>query len=207
MDSRRSLSPKGGSTDTNTTGSDAGDDGEQSDPEDSETPWTCNIVVKRIASSSVATRSRLQKSSLPPGYDTAPPDSAHSQVQQPRQQQIKVKVATISPTPHHPKVVSLLKIPFPLPDIEVEQVRARKRVTLPPGVAKPISAATASGKSTGLSMFGNKESTKQTEDVFLLTAEEIKDVVASTAFWLVVREGMGGVGKVSRKGDGWRLRG
>jgi hypothetical protein len=41
----------------------------------------------------------------------------------------------------------------------------------------------------------------------VLTAEEIKDVVASTALWLVVREAMGGVGKDKRKGDGWKLRG
>ena len=44
-------------------------------------------------------------------------------------------------------------------------------------------------------------------DGLMLTAEEIKDVLSSTAFWLVVREGLGGVGKVSRKGDGWRIRG
>ena len=40
----------------------------------------------------------------------------------------------------------------------------------------------------------------------LLTAEEIKDMLSCTAFWLVVREGFGGVGKVNRKGDGWRIR-
>jgi len=41
----------------------------------------------------------------------------------------------------------------------------------------------------------------------VLTAEEIKDVVASTVLWLVAREAMGGVGKDKRKGDGWELRG
>ena len=40
----------------------------------------------------------------------------------------------------------------------------------------------------------------------VLTAEEIKDVVCSTGLWLVVREGFGGIGKVARKGDGWRIR-
>ena len=39
-----------------------------------------------------------------------------------------------------------------------------------------------------------------------LTAEEIKDVVCGTGLWLVVREGFGGVGRVNRKGDGWRIR-
>ena len=40
-----------------------------------------------------------------------------------------------------------------------------------------------------------------------VTAEELKDVLCATAFWLVVREGFGGVGYVRRKGDGWRIRG
>jgi hypothetical protein len=39
-----------------------------------------------------------------------------------------------------------------------------------------------------------------------LTAEEIKDIVCSTAMWLVVRESFGGIGKVTRRGDGWRIR-
>jgi hypothetical protein len=39
----------------------------------------------------------------------------------------------------------------------------------------------------------------------VLTAEEIKDVVPSTGLWLIVCES-GGVGKISRKGDGWRIR-
>ena len=41
----------------------------------------------------------------------------------------------------------------------------------------------------------------------LLSAEEIKDVVCCTALWVVVREAFGGVGRVTRKGDGWRIRG
>ena len=48
---------------------------------------------------------------------------------------------------------------------------------------------------------------KSRDTGLVLTAEEIKDVVASTALWLVVREAMGGVGKDKRKGDGWKLRG
>jgi hypothetical protein len=45
-----------------------------------------------------------------------------------------------------------------------------------------------------------------TVEGLLLTAEEIKDVVSSTGLWLVVRESIGGVGKINRKGDGWRIR-
>ena len=41
----------------------------------------------------------------------------------------------------------------------------------------------------------------------VLMAEGIRNVVASMALWLVVREAMGGVGRDRRKGGGWKLRG
>jgi hypothetical protein len=72
-----------------------GDDGDESEPEDSETPWTCTLVISRLGS-----------------VDTARAHSSDSVV--------RVRVATFSPTPHHPKVVALLKVPFPLPDIIVD---------------------------------------------------------------------------------------
>jgi hypothetical protein len=53
---------------------------------------------------------------------------------------------------------------------------------------------------------GSRRATRPYEGL-MLTAEEIKDVLSSTAFWVVVREGLGGVGKVPRRGDGWRIRG
>ena len=94
---------------------------------------------------------------------------------------LRLKVGTLSPTPHHPKVVAMLKVPFPLPDVEVERMGVVKRR----GVGAPA---------------------RQTYAGLTLTAEEIKDVVCSTGLWLVVREGFGGVGRVNRKGDGWRIR-
>ncbi|KII90115.1 hypothetical protein PLICRDRAFT_138582 [Plicaturopsis crispa FD-325 SS-3] len=136
--------------------SDELDDGEESDPEDSETPWTCSLRMSRVNSAST------------------PP--------------VKTKVATLSPTPHHPKVVALLKVPFPLPDIAVDRLAIERRVVTPQGLLVRPSTA---GADRGL----------------ILTAEEIKDIVSTTGLWLVVREGFGGVGKVSRKGDGWRIRG
>lgn len=139
------------------------DDGEESDPEDSETPWTCTLIVRRMRG-------------MREGGETAQ-----------HQAQIRVKVATLSPTPHHPKVVSMLKVPFPLPDIVVDQMKVRRRTLNAHGIARPSWIADG-------------------EDGLVLTAEEIKDVVSSTGLWLIVREGIGGVGKVSRKGDGWRIR-
>lgn len=52
--------------------------GYDSDPEDSETPWSCHLVL---------------------GGDT------------------KIPIGTLSPAPHHPKVVAQLAVPFPLPDL------------------------------------------------------------------------------------------
>ncbi|KAI0032130.1 hypothetical protein K488DRAFT_86164 [Vararia minispora EC-137] len=133
----------------------AGDDGDESDPEDSETPWTCTLVLRRLGA--------------------AGPEP------------VRLKVATFSPTPHHPKVVALLKVPFPLPDVVVDRLLVHRRVVSPQGLARP-----------------GYDSTRQPG--LVLTAEEIKDVVCSTGLWLVVRESIGGVGKVNRKGDGWRIR-
>ena len=131
-------------------GDEEGDDGEDSDPEDSETPWTCTLKIRRLG------------------------DAAEDQ----EVQMVRVKVGTLSQTPHHPKLVAMLKVPFPLPDVEVDMLMVRKRQG--PG----------GGPGEGL----------------VLTAEEIKDVVSSTGLWLAVREGFGGIGKVPRKGDGWRIR-
>ncbi|KAF7967178.1 hypothetical protein HWV62_35632 [Athelia sp. TMB] len=132
---------------------DGGDSGDESDPEDSETPWTCALAVRRLPSASS------------PALSPAPAAPTS----------IRLKIGTLSPTPHHPKVVSMLKIPYPLPDIDVERAAVHRR-----------GGAAAGG--------------------LVLTAEEIKDVISCTGLWLVVREGFGGVGRVGRKGDGWRIR-
>ena len=246
VESARSGSPKrAGSVTTNTTASETceGDDdvsksrendGEESDPEDSEVPWTCTLHVVRKSTgapfspttntpsnSRFSQRSSQQQGPNHPGSPTPGPTTAQHQQQalgvQPQTaplppQQIKLKVATVSPTPHHPKVVSLLKIPFPLPDIDVSSVNVRKRIVTPVGIARPVdNHSSGVGNGTGnlnmqsFSLNGNGAKPRDTG--LVLTAEEIKDVVASTAFWLVVREAMGGVGKDKRRGDGWKLRG
>jgi hypothetical protein len=139
----------------------ADNSGDDSEAEDSETPWTCTLTVQRTGHS--------------------PP--MHSSAEQ-QDHAVRLKVATLAPTPHHPKVVGLLKVPFPLPDIEVERLAVHRRVVTAQGVTR---TACNSGELT-------------------LTAEEIKDSISSTALWLVVREAFGGVGRERRKGDGWRIR-
>jgi hypothetical protein len=148
-----------------------GDDGDESEPEDSETPWTCTLVLSRLGGTG----------SLGGGANGS--NDSESVV--------RVRVATFSPTPHHPKVVALLKVPFPLPDVVVDQLQVRRRSVSPQGIARPS---------------WNLNAGADAPDGVVLTAEEIKDVVSSTGLWLVVRESIGGVGKISRKGDGWRIR-
>ena len=157
------------------------DNGEDSDPEDSETPWICTLKLRRGASSGA-------------GGGLFSPPTAEGQTHPPilQTQVLRIKVGTLSPTPHHPKVVAMLKVPFPLPDVEVERMGVVKR----------------RGLNIGGSFHPQNPDTNQDSPYngLVLTAEEIKDVVCSTGLWLVVREGFGGVGRVSRKGDGWRIR-
>ncbi|KAG6889698.1 hypothetical protein C0995_015446 [Termitomyces sp. Mi166 len=150
---------------------------EDSDPEDSETPWTCTLKIRRSGTGTTGPRSPRGSAVQGNGGEDelgVLPQAPHV---------LRLKVGTLSPTPHHPKVLGMLKVPFPLPDIEVERMGMVKRPT-DPGETRQLS------EWEGLT----------------LRAEEIKDVVCSTAMWLTVREGFGGVGRVSRKGDGWRIR-
>lgn len=157
------------------------DPGDSSDPEDSETPWVCTLKMRRNISTS--------NPSATANYMLSPAQTAASAAGTFPPQVLRVKVGTLSPTPHHPKVVAMLKVPFPLPDVQVDRMKVLKRNGTPmnqdpspsPSDAEPYHGIT-------------------------LSAEEIKDMVCSTGLWLVVREGFGGVGRVSRKGDGWRIR-
>ena len=178
---------------TSEVGSSAGrlreeDDGDESEPEDSETPWTCTLVLSRVGEGGGGAMSPASAAATAAATDGT--SSNHT----------RVRVATFSPTPHHPKVVALLKVPFPLPDIIVDRLQVCRRAVSPQGIARPSWNSTNGGGGSGGGGDGGEP------DGLVLTAEEIKDVVSSTGLWLVVRENIGGVGKISRKGDGWRIR-
>ncbi|KAF8192815.1 hypothetical protein K438DRAFT_2017967 [Mycena galopus ATCC 62051] len=166
------------------------DSGDESDPEDSETPWTCTVKVRRLAahqhSRAQSHHSRGQPAQAQEGQDAEQDERDRAQW---KKEVVRIKVGTLSPTPHHPKVVAMLKVPFPLPDLDVERMVVHKR----DAGRGSLNANSAPGMKPGHGL--------------MITAEEIKDVVCSTGLWLVVREGFGGIGKVSRKGDGWRIRG
>lgn len=80
------------------------DDEDESDPEDSETPWSAMLKVRK---------NKKQKDN----------------------EVLRLKCGTLSPTPHHPKVVAMLKVPFPLPDVELGPnmtIHPREPHQLPP---------------------------------------------------------------------------
>ena len=150
---------------TNTTGD---DDGEESDPEDSETPWTCTLHLRSCPHTHRRSSTVTHPSHSP--SDPAPPE--------PRVD-LKLKVATLAPAPHHPKVVAQIKTPFPMPDVLVDS-----------GIVRPRAESSPEGD----------------KGTLVLTAEQIKDVISCTGLWVIVREGYGGLAK-RRKGDGWLIRG
>ncbi|KAG8969717.1 hypothetical protein FRC05_000848 [Tulasnella sp. 425] len=222
---------------------------EDSDPEDSETPWTCTLHVgppvqsailqaptdptapltltgtrtsisgsrstgaigsgpipppdftgggaalhKRISTSSSShfpaaggssSTTVQRKSSIPPtgqhfkfSTEGAPPrmEVADETAAAAAPKAYRLKLATMTPAPHHPKVVSQLRMPYPLPDVNVDKMRVST---------------------------GDEEEEKGD---LILTMEDIKDVVCVTGLWLIVREGFGGLER-RRKGDGWKIRG
>ena len=124
---------------------------DESDPEDSEVPWVCTVVI--------------HPSKLLSPHASPPSDEKTSAP-------LRLKVASLAPAPHHPKVVAQLKMQYPLPDVDLWNADLLPRKNSVPGT--PGSAP--AGR-------------------HILTAEEIKDVVCSTVMWVVVREGFSGLSK------------
>ncbi len=109
------------------------DEGEESDPEDSETPWACSIWVKKTG------RRQL--------------------------------LGTLTPAPHHPKVIGVLKLPMGLDSVALTDVRGKDGV------------------------LQQQEMVSRVKEEVALTEENLKDVVCVTAMWLVAREEFGGIGR------------
>ncbi|WWC87179.1 uncharacterized protein L201_002065 [Kwoniella dendrophila CBS 6074] len=110
---------------------------EDSDPEDSETPWTCSVWVKKTG-----------------------------------QRQL---LGTLTPAPHHPKVIGILKIPQGLDSVSLTNLQ-------------PKSDSNTQVKDLHGTI-------KKIKDNIALTEENLKDVVCVTAMWLVAREEFNGLGK------------
>jgi len=193
------------------------DDGE-SDPEDSEVPWTCtvNVAGKPPFSSTVST---LQARGFPGGRTATklkPPKissagshggataitSFGSQVDPianyfltrstPIADQTQGRNGLSESTPPESRIPP--QDSLSIPDIDMSSVIVRKRVATPAG------DGTGNLSMPSFSLDGSRGNLRDT--ALVLTTEDIKDVVVSTVLLLVVRGAMGGVGKDKRKGDG-----
>lgn len=166
------------------------DSGEESDPEDSETPWTCTLSVRPLAGHALHIPTEASNGVGHPMDVHTPqpsptPHAPHTPHYPPTSPPgIHLKVATLRPVPHHPNAVGLLRMSYPQPDIAVEQMKVGERVFYPSeGTMEPTLRSDA-----GLGL--------------LLTAEQIKDTASATAVWLVMRECFGGIGKDKHKAEG-----
>lgn len=121
---------------------DEGDGGYDSDPEDSETPWTCSVWVKK---------------------------TNHRQL-----------LATLTPAPHHPKVIGQLKVPVGLKSISLCEVLPRST-----GSATASSSNTAAAEDKKQRQ---KEAEKRVKEEVCITEEGLKDIICVSAMWLVARE-------------------
>ena len=183
------------------------DEDSDSDIEDSERPWNCYLHIRGSARlSNVHSASESRTASRRGSRDELghPDEEGHPKD---KMLDIKLRVACLAPAPHHPKVVSQIKTPYPLPDVVFD----------PSGTnVETSSASSAQDLTTRAAMLRPRDVDGSKSDVdvnragtitgLVLSAEEIKDIVSCTGLWLVVREGYGGLAR-KRKGDGWRLRG
>lgn len=201
------------------------DDGEESDAEDSETPWTCTL---QIFPAHLPPLTEAEAKERHNSVFCAPPPSSSSSSPKPvRDGRLRIRLAVLVPTPHHPKIIGQFKMPFPLPDVAITPYASLSVPNAPHSfdssgtssragrfdVAAAGVGARALPRTIGpdgvlrlMSDSGNGEMEINVAQEILFTAEDIKDVVSSTGLWLVVREGFGGLGRTKRKGDGWHIR-
>lgn len=147
-------------------------------------------------------------------YDSDPEDS-----ETPWQCSVWVKrtgerqlLATLTPAPHHPKVIGVLRIPSVLRSISLADVKGSPTTPVSAGrpatvvgnflspthmVAPPKSYA--SDDTATNQPKAHTEAVQRIREEVCLTEENLKDVVSVTAMWLVAREEFGGLGAGLKK--------
>jgi hypothetical protein len=155
------------------------DEGEESDPEDSETPWVCRVYVPRRKDEEIlgAAEGKKEKRKRRDATDG-------------------VVVATLYPAPHHPRVIAQVKVSNDRLPISTGMFRAPQHQNSQQHFFALHSNgnATAAQQSTSTGLPGHG-------DEIVLTEENIKDVVGVTAMWLVVREDFGGLNKKKKAAE------
>jgi len=154
------------------------DEGEESDPEDSETPWVCRVYVPR--------RKEEEHSGSAEGK---------KEKRKRRDATDGVVVATLYPAPHHPRVIAQVKVSNDRLPISTGMFRTTQHQ----GGQQHFFALHSSG--TAASAQQPVSSSLGHGEEIVLTEENIKDVVGVTAMWLVVREDFGGLHKKKKAGE------
>jgi hypothetical protein len=166
-----------------------------------------NVPVPEVALPSMSEESRSPVStreseeSAPGGtesvvddesYDSDPEDS-----ETPWQCSVWVKktgkrqlIATLTPAPHHPKVIGILRIPMHVRTISLTPKVTNNGVSLPNFANFANNIANLGNNNNNSNGNGNNQNQNDTE--IELTEENIKDVISVTAMWLVAREDFGG---------------
>ena len=148
---------------------------DESDPEDSETPWVCRVYVPgrrdedggRTDEKKGTRKSRRREG----GHDGE-----------------GIVVATLYPAPHHPRVIAQVKVSTDYMPVATGIFRA---------TPAPASQQqhTSNNNNNHIQTNGHGATTAIKGDEILLSEENVKDVVGVTAMWLVVREDFGGLVK------------
>lgn len=149
---------------------------EESDPEDSETPWICKVYVP-------GAKSKKSSGSI----------------------QAKGKVVgTLYPAPHHPRIVAQIKIPVEIGQLATgigalvghgTLSHQSSDLTSSSSGLKSSRNSTSSPPLTGISQASQQVADPGLrQEEIVMTEENIKDVVSVTAMWLVSRE-FGALGK------------
>jgi hypothetical protein len=97
------------------------DDGEESDAEDSETPWTCTLQIypahlPPLTEVEAKERHNFVFCASPSSSSSS---SSKAKTKAVRDGRLRIRLAVLIPTPHHPKIIGQFKMPFPLPDVAI----------------------------------------------------------------------------------------
>jgi hypothetical protein len=106
-------------------------------------------------------------------------------------------LGTLTPAPHHPKLVAHLAIPLSLASVDISDASSTPRTSFSSSIGPD---------KTDVDKAKESQQEKQSQHVEL-SVEELKDVTTVTALWLVVREslGLGGIHKARKNAGDWRF--
>lgn len=154
--------------------------GDESDPEDSETPWVCRLYLPKQPGPIPFVSATSTTAQAPTSMGNGSAESlanGNTQKHGVAEGESGIVVATLYPAPHHPRIVSQIKF-FP------------GRLPISTGLVKPSSSIITPDNHDA----STQEGQQATEEI-RLTQTDIREVVCVTALWLVAREDFAGITK------------